>query len=67
MDNENSRNIADLIFEWRVDNDLTQVKAAEILGVTPLMITRYETGKSVPTKKNYYRFERIIKNYSDRR
>lgn len=54
---------SELIFQFRVEFDLTQQKLADILGVTPTMVYQYESERSKPSRKNRIVFENKIKQY----
>lgn len=54
---------SELIFQFRVDFDLTQQKLADILGVTPAMVYQYESERSRPSRKNRMVFENRIEQY----
>lgn len=54
---------SELIFQFRVDFDLTQQKLADILGVTPAMVYQYESERSRPSRKNRMVFKNRIEQY----
>lgn len=41
-----------VLLNFRVKNNLSQTKAAEILGTSQRMISLYEKGKTEPTARN---------------
>lgn len=56
-------NFAERIFEFRVANNLTQLKVSEILSIDQASVSMYESGKRKPNKRNEVRFERIMQEY----
>ena len=50
-------NFGEEILKYRAENNLTQKEMAEMLGVTPFMIYRYENNISNPSKANAIRFK----------
>ena len=45
--------------KWRKANDVTQPKLAEAIGVTPIMISRYERGAHRPSPDVMLKIERL--------
>ena len=55
-----------MLLEFRAKHNLTQIKTAEILGVTPYMIFRYENYRSKPSNMNRLRFENKMKEWEEK-
>lgn len=53
------------VLEFRARHKLSQVAAADIIGVTPYMLWQYENGKAQPWKRNLIIFEKAMKEYDE--
>lgn len=60
---DDGQSFADKLTLFRAENSLTQTQAAKILGVSPNMITRYETGKAEPSRANKMAFAKKMEQY----
>lgn len=54
------------LLEFRAKHLLTQTQLADILGVSLIMIHRYENNKSEPTKVNKIIFENKMKEWEEK-
>lgn len=54
------------LLEFRAKHNLTQKQLAEIIGVTAIMVHRYETRKSEPTKVNKIIFANKMKEWEEK-
>lgn len=54
------------LLEFRAKHLLTQTQLAEILGVTPVMVHKYETNKSEPTAVKKIVFENKMKQWGEK-
>ena len=55
------------ILEFRAKSDLTQKQLAELFGVNPHMIFRYEAGISKPSAVNKIKFENKMKEWEEKK
>ena len=53
------------LLEFRAKHLLTQTQLAEILGVTPVMVYKYENKKAEPTQVNKIIFENKMKEWEE--
>ena len=51
---------------FRAINDLSQLQLSEILGVTPIMVHRYEAMISKPRPKNKIIFENKMEEWEEK-
>lgn len=51
------------LLEFRAKHKLTQKQVADIIGVSDVMICRYEQGMNKPTQVNKIRFENKMKEW----
>lgn len=54
---------AEKILNFRIDNNLSQTAAGEILGTDQATISEYENGKREPNKLNKVYFEKKMQEY----
>ena len=57
---------AEKILNFRAEYDLTQKQLSKILGVSLLMVYKYESVLSKPSPKNKIRFEKKIKEWEEK-
>lgn len=54
------------LLEFRAKHSLTQKQLADVLGVTPVMVHKYETQKAEPTAVNKIIFENKMKEWEEK-
>ena len=55
------------LLSFRARHDLTQIQLANILGVNPNMIFRYENGINEPLEVNKVKFETKMKEWEEKK
>lgn len=55
------------LLEFRAKHFLTQKQLADILGVTPVMVHKYETRKAEPTAVNKIIYENEMKEWEEKK
>lgn len=58
---------AEKLFDFRVDNNLSQEATARIIGVDQASVSAYESGKRHPTKVNEARFKKKMDAFAERK
>lgn len=53
--------VGDIIKEYRVNMNLTQVNLGKMIGITQRQITLIETGKSFPSLATMIKFAKVFK------
>jgi transcriptional regulator with XRE-family HTH domain len=55
------------LLEFRAKHLLTQTQLADVLGVTPVMVHKYETQKAEPTAVNKIIYENKMKEWEEKK
>ena len=56
-----------ILLEFRAKHKLTQKQVADIIGVSVVMICRYEKGLNKPTQVNKIRFAKKMKEWEEKK
>lgn len=54
---------ADELIQFRVKHDVSQVELAKMLGICQEQISKYENGRTQPTRKNLLKYQQIMNDY----